>query len=37
MCFFTVIERRDTAWCKQDDRFIFLTHIHLYRSEGSVF
>jgi len=31
------IERRDTAWCKQDDRFIVLTHIHLYRSEGSVF
>ena len=31
------IERRDTAWCKQNVRFIAAAHIHLYRSEDSMF
>jgi len=31
------IERQDTTWCKQNVHFIAAAHIHLYRSEDSVF
>jgi len=31
------IERRDTACCKQNVRFIVVAHTHLYRSKDSVF
>jgi len=31
------IERRDTAWCKQNVHFIVIAHTHLYRSKDGVF